>query len=139
MSHVQKGGVRSQGLNAALLLAPADEHHADRRACAAQRGLLVAPGETWAAGADRPDSSGQLDACVSEGEIGECDMHSTKDATWNPREKSLIILGLILTVVGVLVGIPVLYIIGIILLVIGVILALFGLTGRAIGGRRYYF
>ena len=51
----------------------------------------------------------------------------------------MIILGLILTVVGVLVGIPVLYIIGIILLVIGVILALFGLTGRAIGGRWHYF
>lgn len=51
----------------------------------------------------------------------------------------MIILGLVLTVVGVLVGIPVLYIIGIILLVMGVILAMFGLTGRAIGGRRYYF
>ena len=51
----------------------------------------------------------------------------------------MIILGLILTVVGVLVEIPVLYIIGIILLVVGVILVLFGATGRAIGGRRYYF
>ena len=51
----------------------------------------------------------------------------------------MITLGLILTVVGVLVGIPVLYIIGIILLVAGVLLVLFGATGRAIGGRRYYF
>ncbi len=51
----------------------------------------------------------------------------------------MIILGLILTVVGVLVGIPVLYIIGIILLVAGVLLVLFGATGRAIGGRWHYF
>jgi Family of unknown function (DUF6131) len=51
----------------------------------------------------------------------------------------MITLGLILTVVGVLVGIPVLYIIGITLLVVGVILVLFGVTGRPIGGRRYYF
>lgn len=61
-------GVRSQGFNAALLLAPADEHHAGRRARAGQQGLPVAPGGTWAAGADRPDGSGQPDACVSEGE-----------------------------------------------------------------------
>ena len=51
----------------------------------------------------------------------------------------MIILGLILAVVGVLVKIPVLYIIGIILLAVGVILVLFGVTGRAIGGRRHYF
>ena len=80
-------GVRSQGFNATLLLAPADERHAGRRARAGQQGLPVASGGTWAAGADRSDSSGQLDACVSEGEIGGCDMHSTKDATRNPREK----------------------------------------------------
>lgn len=81
-------GVRSQGFNATLLLAPADERHAGRRARAGQQGLPVAPGGTWAAGAGRPDGSGQLDACVRKAKIVGCDMHSTKDATRNPREKS---------------------------------------------------
>ena len=51
----------------------------------------------------------------------------------------MIILGLILLVVGFVVKIGVLWSIGIALLVIGLVLALFGATGRAVGGRRHYW
>jgi hypothetical protein len=51
----------------------------------------------------------------------------------------VIILGVVLLVVGYLLGIPILWTLGIILVVIGVILMLLGSTGRAIGGRRHYY
>ncbi|HEY3895861.1 MAG TPA: DUF6131 family protein [Pseudonocardiaceae bacterium] len=51
----------------------------------------------------------------------------------------MIILGIILLVVGYLLGIPILWTLGIILVVVGAILALIGMSGRAIGGRRHYY
>lgn len=51
----------------------------------------------------------------------------------------MIILGVILIVIGFIVGIPVLYTIGIVLAVIGVVFAILGATGRAIGGRAHWF
>ncbi|MDT8914487.1 hypothetical protein [Amycolatopsis sp. PS_44_ISF1] len=51
----------------------------------------------------------------------------------------MIILGVILLIIGFIVGIPVLYTIGIILAVAGVILAVLGGTGRKIGGRAHWF
>ncbi|MEA5363483.1 hypothetical protein VA596_28405 [Amycolatopsis sp., V23-08] len=51
----------------------------------------------------------------------------------------MIVLGVILLVIGFLVGIPVLYTIGIVLAVAGVILAVLGGTGRKIGGRAHWF
>ncbi|MGH3785459.1 MAG: DUF6131 family protein [Pseudonocardiaceae bacterium] len=51
----------------------------------------------------------------------------------------MIILGLVLLVVGYLLGIQILWILGIILVVVGAILVLLGSTGRAIGGRRHYY
>ncbi|HEY3748603.1 MAG TPA: hypothetical protein VGL80_05360 [Pseudonocardiaceae bacterium] len=51
----------------------------------------------------------------------------------------MIILGVILIVIGFLVGIPVLYTIGIILALVGVVFAVLGGTGRAIGGRAHWF
>jgi hypothetical protein len=51
----------------------------------------------------------------------------------------MIVLGLILVVVAYLVGIPILYTLGVILLVVGVILLLLGVTGHSIGPSRYYF
>jgi len=51
----------------------------------------------------------------------------------------MIILGLILLVLGFLLNISVLWTIGIILVVIGVILWILGATGRAVGGRRYWY
>jgi uncharacterized protein DUF6131 len=51
----------------------------------------------------------------------------------------VIILGLILLIIGFIASIPILWTIGIIVLVIGLILALFGATGRAVGGRSHYW
>jgi hypothetical protein len=51
----------------------------------------------------------------------------------------MIILGLILLIVGFVVKIGILWAIGIVLLVAGLILALLGMTGRAVGGRRHYW
>jgi fatty-acid desaturase len=51
----------------------------------------------------------------------------------------MLILGLILIVIGAIVGIPVLYTIGIILAVIGLIFWILGATGHAIGGRKHYY
>ncbi|MBV8523158.1 MAG: hypothetical protein JOY71_13710 [Acetobacteraceae bacterium] len=51
----------------------------------------------------------------------------------------MLILGIICLIAGFLLGIPVLWTIGIILVVIGLILALMGAMGREIGGRRWYY
>jgi len=51
----------------------------------------------------------------------------------------VIVLGIILLVLGFLFKIAVLWTIGIIVLVVGAVLALMGATGRAIGGRRYWY
>jgi hypothetical protein len=51
----------------------------------------------------------------------------------------VIILGVILLIVGFVIGIPILWTIGIILVVIGAILALLGMMGHAVAGHRHYF
>jgi Family of unknown function (DUF6131) len=51
----------------------------------------------------------------------------------------LIILGVILLIIGFIVHIAIVWTIGIIVVVAGVILALLGMAGHAIGGRRHYF
>jgi hypothetical protein len=51
----------------------------------------------------------------------------------------VIVLGVILVVLGFIIGIPVLYTIGIVLLVAGVILAVVGGTGRRVGGRAHWY
>jgi membrane protein implicated in regulation of membrane protease activity len=51
----------------------------------------------------------------------------------------LIILGVILLIIGFITGIAILWTIGIIALVVGVILALLGMAGHSVGGRRHYF
>jgi hypothetical protein len=50
----------------------------------------------------------------------------------------VIILGVICLILGLVLGIGILWTIGIILVVIGLILEVLGLMGRAVGGRRYY-
>jgi fatty acid desaturase len=52
---------------------------------------------------------------------------------------SMIILGIIVAVVGFLLGIGILWVLGIVLIVIGLILLLLGTAGHAVGGRRHYF
>jgi Family of unknown function (DUF6131) len=51
----------------------------------------------------------------------------------------LIILGVILLIIGFIAKIAIIWTIGIIVVVIGAILALLGMAGHAVGGRRHYF
>jgi Family of unknown function (DUF6131) len=51
----------------------------------------------------------------------------------------MIILGIVLLVIGFITKIAIIWTIGIILVVIGAILALLGMAGRQIGGRRHYY
>lgn len=51
----------------------------------------------------------------------------------------MIVLGIILVLIGWLAGISILTTIGIILIVVGLILAILGATGRAVGGRKYWY
>ena len=51
----------------------------------------------------------------------------------------MIILGVILLLIGLLVGIPILWTIGIILLVIGAVLWILGATGREVAGRKRWY
>jgi hypothetical protein len=51
----------------------------------------------------------------------------------------MIILGIILLIIGFLAHIAIVWTLGIIALIIGAILALLGMAGHAVGGRRHYF
>lgn len=51
----------------------------------------------------------------------------------------MIVLGVILLIIGFVIGIPVLWTIGIILALAGVALALLGGAGRRIGGRAHWY
>ncbi|MFJ8015704.1 DUF6131 family protein [Streptomyces sp. NPDC096339] len=51
----------------------------------------------------------------------------------------MIILGIILLIVGWLLGISILWTIGLILVVIGLILWVLGAVGHTVGGRRHYY
>ena len=51
----------------------------------------------------------------------------------------MIIAGIVLLLLGLLLGVGILYTIGIILIVIGAVLWVVGSTGRAVGGRRHYY
>ena len=51
----------------------------------------------------------------------------------------MIILGVILLIIGFVAKIAILWTIGIVVIVIGAILALLGMAGHAVGGRRHYF
>ena len=51
----------------------------------------------------------------------------------------MIILGVLLLIIGFVAGIAILWTLGIVVVVIGVVLALLGMAGHAVGGRRHYF
>ena len=55
------------------------------------------------------------------------------------QESNLIILGVILLIIGFVAKVAIIWTIGIILVVVGAILALLGMTGHAVGGRRHFF
>jgi cell division protein FtsW (lipid II flippase) len=54
-------------------------------------------------------------------------------------EGTMIVLGIILLVIGFVVGINILWTIGLILVVVGAILWILGAVGRGVGGRRHYW
>ena len=51
----------------------------------------------------------------------------------------MIILGVILLLIGFIAKIAIVWTVGIIVLIVGAILALLGMAGHAVGGRRHYF
>ena len=51
----------------------------------------------------------------------------------------MIILGIILLIIGFISKIVILWTIGIIVLLVGVGLAVLGMVGHAVGGRRHYY
>jgi hypothetical protein len=51
----------------------------------------------------------------------------------------MITLGVICLILGLILGVPILWSIGVILLVVGVLLALLGMMDRAIGPRSHYY
>ena len=51
----------------------------------------------------------------------------------------MIVLGLVLLLAGVLLGISILYTLGVVLLVVGVALMIASSLGHAVGGRRHYY
>jgi Family of unknown function (DUF6131) len=51
----------------------------------------------------------------------------------------MIVLGIILLIIGFVAKIAILWTIGIVVLVAGAFLALLGMAGHAVGGRRHYY
>ena len=51
----------------------------------------------------------------------------------------MIVLGIILLIIGFVVGVPILWTIGLILVIVGVVLWVLGSAGREIGGRRHWY
>jgi Flp pilus assembly protein TadB len=51
----------------------------------------------------------------------------------------LIILGIILLIIGFVAQVAIIWTIGIVVVVAGAVLALLGMAGHAVGGRRHYF
>jgi uncharacterized membrane protein HdeD (DUF308 family) len=56
-----------------------------------------------------------------------------------PKGVILIILGVILLIIGFVAKVAIIWTLGIIAVVVGAILALLGMAGHAVGGRRHYF
>ena len=51
----------------------------------------------------------------------------------------MIVLGLVLLIVGFVAKVAILWTLGILVLVIGAVLALLGVAGREVGGRRHWY
>lgn len=64
---------------------------------------------------------------------------SAHGAATRKDDSTVITVGLVLLLLGLLTGIPVLWSLGIIALIVGAVLLLLGSTGRAVGGRRHYW
>jgi hypothetical protein len=51
----------------------------------------------------------------------------------------MIVIGLILLILGWLLGISILWTVGLIVLIIGIVFLVLGQMGRAVGGRKYWY
>jgi hypothetical protein len=51
----------------------------------------------------------------------------------------MLTLGVVLLLIGFLLGIPILWTVGVVLAVVGAALWILGAAGREIGGRRHYY
>jgi hypothetical protein len=51
----------------------------------------------------------------------------------------MIVLGVICLILGLVLGVGILWTIGIILIIVGIILAILGMMDRAVAGRRYWW
>jgi hypothetical protein len=51
----------------------------------------------------------------------------------------VIVVGIVLLLLGFLLGVPILWTLGLIVLIVGLVLMALGSAGRAVGGRRHYF
>lgn len=51
----------------------------------------------------------------------------------------MLTLGIVLMLIGFLLGVPILWTIGVVLAVVGAVLWILGAAGREIGGRRHYY
>lgn len=51
----------------------------------------------------------------------------------------MIILGVVLLVIGFVFKVAIIWTLGVVAIVVGAVLALFGVAGREIGGRRHYY
>lgn len=55
------------------------------------------------------------------------------------KRTGMIILGVVLLVLGFVFAIPVLWSIGLVVFAVGAVFLILGATGRAIGGRKYWY
>ncbi len=51
----------------------------------------------------------------------------------------MIILGIVLLIIGFVAKIAIIWTIGIIVILVGAVLAILGMVGHAVGGRKHYF
>ena len=51
----------------------------------------------------------------------------------------MVTLGVVLLIIGFLLGVPILWTVGMILFIVGVVLWILGSAGRAVGGRKHYY
>ncbi len=51
----------------------------------------------------------------------------------------MIVLGIVLLIIGFIAAVHIIWILGIIVLVIGAVLAIAGVAGREIGGRKHWY
>jgi uncharacterized membrane protein HdeD (DUF308 family) len=55
------------------------------------------------------------------------------------KESVVIVLGVVLLIIGFLAKVAIIWTLGIVVIVVGAILALVGMGGREIGGRRHWY